>query len=73
MENVTVEQLQKALASLLICLGTMLPPEMTAEVRKRAHGLAERIGAGGEPIVGTLTKGLADALAGIAPPDPPTH
>lgn len=70
MENdMDVQDLQKAIAALLICLGTTLPPALVAEVRHRAHGLAERMDNGGEPKVGTLTKGLADALAGIPLPE----
>lgn len=62
------EDLQKAVAAFLICFGQGLPPQLKSSIRQRCEVLAEQIESGGEPTVGKLLRGLADAFDTHPPP-----
>ena len=58
----TPNDLNKAIASFIIVLGAHLPETLVKSMSSSLNELAVQISAGGEPSVGTLTKGFALAL-----------
>lgn len=67
-----VEDLQHALAGLLICLGDTMSPDHVQRIRSQAYGLAAQMKAHGETTRGTLLEGLAEALV-VQPSHPQPH
>jgi hypothetical protein len=68
--NKDTQDLQKALASFLICFGAGMPDELKSSIRSRCEALADQIEYGGEPNVGKLLRGLAQAFDSQIPPMP---
>ena len=58
----TPNDLNKAIAQFMIVLGAHLPAELTKSLAAHLNQLAEATAQNGEPTVGMLTKGLAQAL-----------
>lgn len=58
----TVNDLNKATASLLIVLGAHLPENLVASMATMLTELSGQIKQGGEPAVARLTSGFAEAL-----------
>jgi len=56
------EDLHKAMAGFLICLGSTLPRELAEKISSRMVGLSEEMDRNGEPNVSKLTKGFSEAL-----------
>lgn len=66
--NKDAQELQKAFASFLICFGAGMPAELKSSIRSRCETLADQIERGGEPNVGKLLRGLAQAFDAQIPP-----
>lgn len=58
----TPNDLNKAVASLLIVLGAHLPENLVKSMAHMLTDLSGQIKQGGEPAVAKLTKGFAEAL-----------
>lgn len=58
----TVEDLHRAMAGFLICLGSTLPKELAEKIASRMEELSQQMSRNGEPNVGKLTKGFSEAL-----------
>ncbi len=58
----TVEDLHRAMAGFLICLGSTLPKELAEKIASRMDGLSDQMSQNGEPNVAKLTKGFSEAL-----------
>lgn len=56
------DDLHRAMAGFLICLGSTLPKELAEKFATRMVALAGEMEHGGKTSVATLTKGFAEAL-----------
>jgi len=56
------DDLHKAMAGFLICLGSTLPRELAEKISSRMVALSEEMESNGEPNVSMLTKGFSEAL-----------
>ena len=56
------EELQKAFASFLICLGSTLPKELAERIASRIKGLSQAQEHNSETNVSKLTKSFSEAL-----------
>jgi hypothetical protein len=65
MNEISTEDLHKAMAAFLICLGSTLPAELAQKISSRMVDLSQDMQSGGEPIVAKLTKDFAEAVVQI--------
>lgn len=56
------DDLHRAMAGFLICLGSTLPKELAEKIAARMDALAGEMERNSETSVATLTKGFAEAL-----------
>ena len=65
MNEISIEDLHKAMAAFLICLGSTLPRELAERVSSRMVDLAQEMQSNDETNVSKLTKGFSEALLQI--------
>lgn len=61
-EQFSVDELQKAFAAVLICLGSNMGPDRAQQLSAQISDVAAMMDRDGDPNTAKLTKGFADVL-----------
>lgn len=73
-DELTVQELQRAIGGMLIVLGSMVPPPVGRHMAEQLKAFADQCTRGGDSSVGTLCRGFAQALdEGSKTPRVPRH